>query len=114
MPLDHKNGEFLAEVGEHARGYAIVPLAKWKATKLYHQAASQAADVYAQESGIRPVGFDPAQVLVQEYQLADKIAFVFCHKVKGDEVFVTYIIDLTPEQVRELTGAGLWKGMVRA
>ena len=76
--LDRMNGELIEDLG---RGWINVPIAKWADTWFWAEACAQAETAFRKAGCQITVTFDEQSVLVQEYPLAKKVAFIFHRRV---------------------------------
>lgn len=105
MPLDHVHGESIGTLGV---GH-VVPINKWDDTAFFEMACSAAARAFKAKGAYLPIHFSEGDVLVMEYPHMDRLAFVFCRQVAGQEVYVPYVIKLTPPVISELVNANRWQ-----
>ena len=101
------------DAGEHIDGlpgaYRVVPNQKWRESKLFDQAAEEAAKIFAAQGALLPIGFDDDEVLSQEYPSSNQLAFLFVKNIRGQEHFYPYVYALPVEMVAELAAIGRWK-----
>ena len=115
MPLNHEEGEVLTGEGLEKAMYRVVPLEKWKGHQLFEIAAGYAILAFAQSTG-SPIldvggwkaGFQDDQVLVQEYPLHNRLAFIFTTSHAGENLYYPYIWTLPDETVSELINTNKW------
>lgn len=114
MPLDRTNGEVIQGLG-HA--FKVVPTDKWATTQFgaphfieAHEAATLAfkksAGKFANSHEKIKLGRD--NVLVQEYHILGKVAYIFELKVNGEEMVYAYTFDIDPVLLEALRMSGEW------
>lgn len=103
--LNKERGEIIGDLG---RGFRIVPNEKWRDTMLWTQAAKFAVAAFVKSGALLPIHFDDDHVLVQEYPIDSKIAFIFERKVAGKEMLYPYVFSLSPKAIAELRVSGRW------
>lgn len=69
-------------------------------------AIGHAQIAYFNAGATPPLRYD---VTCQEYPMSNQIAFLFCAKINGRDLYVPAIFALSPQQVAELTLSGDWK-----
>lgn len=107
MSLDTKRGETL----EGLTGpYRVVPARKWFETRLFDEAAGEAAKKFRAAGWPLAVTFDEDQVLIQEYPQTNQLAMVFHMKIKGQDQFYVHVYALPPEMIANLSASNLWDG----
>lgn len=105
MPLDHVNGEHIGKLGVGK----VAPLMKWADTKFYEIACESAEAAFYKAGALLPITFDTSDVLVMEYPAKDRLAFVFCRNIAGQEKLFPFVFTLAPEAISELVNTGRWQ-----
>ena len=105
MPLDHANGEYIDGLGVGK----IVNPDKWSDTAFFDLACDHAAAAFSKAGAIHPVDFDNAEIMVMEYPVQSRLAFVFCKHIAGSEKLFPFIFKLDPPVVNELVNTGRWE-----
>jgi hypothetical protein len=72
---------------------------------IWEAALGHAQIAYWNAGAAPPLRYD---VTVQEYPRTGQVAFLFCARVGGEELYVPAVFALSPQQVAELTLAGDW------
>lgn len=114
MALDRLNGEVIEGLGHM---YRVVPTDKWATTEFgaphfleAHQAATLAfkrtAGKFAAPGEKMKLARD--NVLVQEYPLLGKVAYIFEHKVDTKDMVYAYVFDIDPRLIEALILSGDW------
>ena len=124
MPLNHLTGEKLEGMPHTFR---VVDVAKYKnlprltttvrewtgkqfkvevdvERPVWEAALGHAQIAYFNAGAAPPLKFD---VVCQEY-IDGTLAFVFCARVNGQELYVPAVFALSPQQIAELTVTGDW------
>lgn len=105
MPLNLEIGEPISGVGGP---YRVAPRGRWEDSKFYHEARKYAVAVFISSGAMLPIVIDPRDVLIQEYPVANRLAFIFQRTISGREVFYPHVFELPIDLVREFRAAGYW------
>lgn len=111
MPLDQQNGELIKDLGSM---YRIVPKEKWMRTPMFEEARIAAHEAFRRSAGKFINSKTPAlpltlkNFIVQEYPLTDKLLFLFCETIDGEEQYYPYTFDLPKDLVSQLHVEGMW------
>jgi hypothetical protein len=114
VALDRTNGEVVEGLGHN---YKVVPTDKWATTQYgaphfleAHKAATLAfkgaIGKFANPEEMLPLGRN--DVIVQEYWLLGKVAFIFEKKIGNDEYVYAYVFDIDPRLIEALRLSGEW------
>jgi len=104
MPLDHVNGE---DIGRLGRG-SVVEISKWADTPMFDRACDAAERAFTKAGGLLPIEFDGQEILVMEYPSFDRLAFVFCKHIAGQERVFPYVVKFDPPALAALRLTGRW------
>jgi hypothetical protein len=104
MALNHVLGEMIGDLGG---AYRVAPVAKWQDTELWSKAAEAAAEAFLKSGSLWPVQF--TGILVQEYPITNKLAFVFEATVRNAPMLYPYVWELQPEVISEFVNTGRWQ-----
>ena len=103
--LNLTEGEMLAGLG---RGKPA-PIEKWALViDMLNVAQTAAIEAFAAAGAERPIRFTAENILVMEYHLLSKVAWVFWLPINGGDQYYTYTFDIGPEVIRDLALAGMW------
>jgi hypothetical protein len=105
MPLDHVNGEHIGKLGVGK----VAPLFKWSDTPFFEIACEHAEKAFLKAGALRPISFDTSEILVMEYPMKDRLAFLFCRNIAGTERLYPFIIKLEQEAISDLVNSGRWE-----
>lgn len=114
MALDRTNGEVVEGLGHM---YRVVPTDKWATTDFgaphFLEAHEKATLAFKRAAGKfaasgKKMNLARDNVLVQEYPLLDKVAFIFEGKVGTEEMVYAYVFDVDPVLIEALRMAGEW------
>ena len=124
MPLNHLTGEKIEGMSPVFR---VVPVEKYKTKPrltttvrewtgkqfkvevdverpIWQAALGHAQIAYFNAGAAPPLKYD---VVVQEY-VTGEVAFLFCARVNGNDLYVPAVFALSPQQIAELTVTGDW------
>lgn len=104
MALNTILGEMIGDLGG---AYRVAPVAKWQDTELWSNAAEAAAQAFLKAGSLWPVQF--TGVMVQEYPVSNKLAFVFEATVQNTPMVCPIVWDLKPEVISEFVTTGRWQ-----
>lgn len=125
MPLNHLTGEKIEGMPE---AFRIVDVAKYKnlprlttmvrettgkqfkvpidvERPVWQTALGHAQIAFFNAGAAPPLAYD---VIAQEYATGE-VAFVFCARVNGQELFVPAVFSLSKQQIADLMATGDWK-----
>lgn len=103
--LNRVQGELIGDLG---RDYVVAPNSRWTDTSLYEEAAKHAFAAFRQSGSMSLDGFDDGEVLIQEYPRKQKLAFLFCRRIRHHMHYYPFVFDLPPEMIAELRNMGRW------
>jgi hypothetical protein len=114
MPLNKSEGEYVEGLGG---SFVVVPSDKWISTefgKPHFEEAIKAATIAFKRSMQKfanpndKIEIRRNNILVQEYHLLGKVAYIFEAKVGMEDMVYPYVFDIAPTLLRELTASGQW------
>lgn len=103
--LDKTNGEIIGDLG---RGYVKVPWGKWADTAFAQEAVRRAQHAFKNKGAMLPIHISEADILVQEYPLQNRVAFLFQRRIAGEWTYCPVVVLLDESSISQLKMAGRW------
>lgn len=104
MPLDRQDGEIVGDLGPN---YRVVPAVKWCDSPFWPIAVEDARRAF-QAAGSLYYNPRADDVLVQEYPETNRVAFLFCREIKGQEMIYPAVFSLPEPVINSLVVTGRW------
>lgn len=117
MALNRDIGEVIEGLGHMFR---VVPTDKWATTEYgaphFVKAWEEATKAFKKSARKfcnpgEKMELGRADILVQEYPLLDKVAYVFERKINGEPMVYAYVCDIDPRLIEALRLSGNWHSM---